>query len=203
MRKWYVFIIVGLVCCGGGDRETVGLSEETETPSLRSVVMVIAHRDFQDEELQVPYRLMQQAGYRIVIASTDTTEARGMLGMTVKPDITIEQIRHDDYEAIIVVGGSGCETLWDNETLHGVLRSFRETQKVVAAICIAPVVLGRAGILNDLDVTAYPAVKDDIDQCGGVYTGNDVEKCGQVITCSGPQAVQEFGKTILSTLSEP
>lgn len=202
MRKWYVLIIVGLTCCGGGDIETTDLSVEEGAETNRSIVMVIAHRDFRDEELDEPYRLLKQAGYRVVIASTDTTEARGMLGMTIAPDITIEQIRHDDYIGIIVVGGTGCETLWDNETLHGVLRGFQESEKLIAAICMAPVVLGRAGMLTDLTVTAYPAVKDDIGRCGEVFTGSDVEKCGQVITCSGPQAVQEFGETILSTLSE-
>jgi protease I len=83
-----------------------------------------------------------------------------------------------------------------------VIRDFQDADKLVAAICMAPVVLGRAGILTDINVTAFPAVKDAIGQCGAVYTGKDVEKCGQVITCSGPQAVQEFSETILSTLSE-
>lgn len=202
MKTWFVLIITGLLCCGGGDKERVILSEEAKTETVRSVVMVIAHRDFQDEELQEPYRLFKQAGYRIVVASTDTTEAQGMRGMMIKPDITIEHIQQDAYDAIVVVGGTGCETLWDNKTLHAVIREFKEANKLVAAICMAPVVLGRAGILTDLNVTAFPAVKDDIGKCGAVYTGNDVEQCGQVITCSGPQSVQEFSETILSTLSE-
>jgi len=164
--------------------------------------MVIAHRDFRDEELEEPFRHFEQAGYRVVVASTDTSEATGMLGMAIKPDITIEQIQHDAYDAIVVVGGTGCETLWDNDALHAAVQNFHTNGKLVAAMCLAPVVLGRAGILTDLTVTAFPAVKDDIGACGAVYTGNEVEKCGLVITCSGPQAVKEFSETILNTLRE-
>lgn len=202
MKTWFALIVVGFVCCGTGDQEKISETEAAENRAVRSVVMVIAHRDFRDEEFKEPFRHFEQAGYRVVVASTDTTEATGMLGMTIKPDITIEQIQHDAYDAIVVVGGTGCETLWDNAALHAAVQDFHKNGKLVAAMCLAPVVLGRAGILTDLKVTAFPAVKDDIGACGAVYTGNDVEKCGLVITCSGPQAVQEFSETILNTLSE-
>ena len=202
MRKWFIVIIVGLVCCGTGEKETTVLPDDAGTENMRSIVMVIAHRDFRDEELQVPLKILEQAGYRVVIASTDTTEAQGMLGMRVTPGITIDQIAHDAYDGIVVVGGTGCETLWDDQVLHAAVQDFQKAGKVVAALCMAPVVLGRAGILTDLKVTSFPAVKDDIGRCGAVYTGSDVEQCGQVITCSGPQAVQEFSETVLNTLRE-
>jgi protease I len=200
MKTWVVLIIIGFVCCGTPDQGKIPETDAAETSTVRSVVMVIAHRDFRDEELAEPLRRFKQAGYRVVIASTDTTEAQGMLGMTIKPDITIEQIHHDVYEAIVVVGGTGCKTLWDDDALHAAVRDFYSAGKLVAAMCLAPVALGRAGVLTDLTVTAFPAVKDDIAACGAVYTGNDVEQCGLVITCSGPQAVQEFSESVLNTL---
>jgi protease I len=187
--------------CGGGEQTEV--PTDSEVPQMaKSVLMVIAPKDFRDEEFKEPYDLFTKSGMKVIVASTDTTPAQGMLGMSVKPDITLEQAIPDSFDVLVVVGGSGCEVLWDNTTLHKIVRHFNDQKKTIAAICIAPVVLAHAGILKDMKATAFPAVKDDIGKCGAAYTGADVEVCENIITCSGPSAVKEFSETILSTLKQ-
>ncbi len=186
--------------CGSGQAET---APERETPQLaKSVLIVIAPNDFRDEEFKEPYDLLTKSGVTVTVASTDTTPVKGMLGMVVKPDMTLEQVNPDSFDILIVVGGTGCQMLWDNATLHRIVQNFNDEKKTIAAICIAPVVLGRAGILHGLKATVYPTVKDDLGKCGASYTGSDVEVCGNIITCSGPKAAKDFAHTILNTLSQ-
>ncbi len=201
MKK--VLVLAFLLClyCGGGEQTQA--PTDIETPQIaQSVLMIIAPKDFRDEEFSEPYDLFTKSGINVKVASTDTQPAQGMLGMTVKPDITLEQVIADSFDVLVIVGGTGCETLWDNATLHKIVQYFNDEKKTIAAICIAPVVLAHAGILKDMKATVYPAVKDQIGLCGATYTGTDVEVCGNIITCSGPKAAKDFAETILNTLSQ-
>ena len=166
------------------------------------MLIVIAHEDFRDEEFKEPYDLFMKSGIEVVVASTDTAPAKGMLGMTVKPDITLEQVNTDDFDGLVVVGGSGCEQLWDNEMLHNIVRRFNTDNKMIAAICLAPVILGRAGVLEGKVVTAYPTARDEVGKCCAQCTDADIEVSGNVITCSGPKAAADFATAILSVVKQ-
>lgn len=199
MRQCIACVLFMLLACGTGDEK----AEEVQIPHIaKSVLMVIAHEDFRDDEFTSSYDLFKRAGIAVTVASTDTTPAHGSLGMTVKPDIVFGEIVPDEYDAIVVIGGTGCEKLWDNKELHSIVTAFHRESKTIAAICLAPVVLGRAGILEDISATVYPTAQDEIATCGGVYTGADVEVCQNIITCSGPQAAKDFAQTILNTLAD-
>lgn len=195
------FLIV-LFYCGGKEQKTAVQKTEEKPQITESVLMVIAPKDFRDEEFKEPFDLFTKSGITVTIASTDTTPAKGMLGMIVKPGITIEQVNPDSFNALVVVGGTGCQVLWDNTTLHKIVQNFHRAKKTIAAICIAPVVLARAGILKETKATVYASVKDDLTSCGAQYTGADIEVSGNIITASGPQAAKEFSQAILNKLKQ-
>ncbi len=198
MRQYIACVLFALIACSSGEEKAQG----DEIPQIaKSVLMVIAHEDFRDDEFTSSHDLFKKAGIAITVASTDTTPARGSLGMVIKPDVTFEEVVPDEYDALVVIGGTGCEKLWDNTELHSIVAAFHREGKTIAAICLAPVVLGRAGILAGMNATVYPTAQDEIGMCGGVYTGADVEVCSNIITCSGPQAAKDFAETILNTLS--
>jgi protease I len=202
VKKILFSAIALLLFCGTrGDEEPA--TDQQELPVIAgSVVIVIAHRDFNDDEFQVPYETLKKSGMKIVVASTDTTPAKGMMGTEVKPDITLGQVDADEFDGLIVVGGPGCERLSDNTTLHEIVRNFNAQNKMIAAICVAPLVLARAGILEDKIVTAYPTVRDEIGKCCVRCADTDVEVSGNVVTCSGPKAAAEFATTILRVMSK-
>jgi len=164
--------------------------------------MVIAPKDFRDEEFKEPYDLFTNSGIKVIVASTDTVPAKGMLGMTVTPDILLDQVIPDSFDALVIVGGTGCKILWDNTTLHKIVQNFNDTKKTIAAICIAPVVLARAGILKDIKATVYPTAKDNIEKYDADYTDADVEVSGNIITGSNPKASKDFATTILNILKQ-
>jgi protease I len=199
-----IFLFVMLLClfCGGGGKDQ-SMNEESEIPQMaQSVLMIIAPKNFRDEEFKEPYDLFTSTGIEVTVASTDTHPAQGMLGMVVKPDITLERVNPHEYDALIIVGGSGCTDLWDDTTLHTIVQTFNRSKKTIAAICLAPVVLGKAGILKDITATVYPTAKDELGACGAHYIDSDVEVDGNIITCSGPQAAKDFATAILRAVSQ-
>lgn len=203
MRIILSVVVLLFLCCGGGPgKPNEAAGSEKNATIAESILMVIAPNNFRDEEFKTPYDLFTKSGVKVVVASTATTPARGMNGMVVKPDVTLEEVKTDDFDGLVVVGGSGCEQLWDNVTLHTIVQSFNEQSKMVAAICLAPVVLARAGILEDKIVTAYPSVRDDIGKSCARCTDSDIEVSGNVITCSGPAAAPDFAEAILDMLDQ-
>ncbi|MFH1820862.1 MAG: DJ-1/PfpI family protein [Methanobacteriota archaeon] len=163
--------------------------------------MIIAPENFRDEELLHTKEELDKAGVETSIASTKTTEAKGMLGVKVTPDIKLVQVKVDDYDAVVFVGGSGSAAYFKDDCALSIAREASKRGKKVCAICIAPVVLANAGLLKGKRATVFPGdyVKDIVNK-GAAYTGKPVEVDGNVITANGPAAAREFGRAIAKAL---
>lgn len=175
-------------------------AEESAKIEKKSIVMIIAHKNFRDEEFKEPYDYLKGLGYKVDIASTDTTEAVGMLGMKIKPDLLISEIDTTKYDALVLVGGMGATVYWNDSLVHNLAKYFYTSKKVVAAICLAPVTLARAGILKDKRATVFSSAKEELIKGGANYTGGDLEIEDRLITASGPKVAKEFAIAIAKAL---
>lgn len=164
-------------------------------------MMVIAPENFRDEELFYTKEELERAGAEVTIASSTTGEARGRLGARVKPDLKLDRVKVDEYDAVIFVGGTGSEVYFnDRRALSIASEAFRKG-KVTCAICIAPVILANAGVLKGKRATVWNGdYIEKIESKGATYTGKPVEVDGKVITANGPQAAREFGRAIARAL---
>lgn len=168
----------------------------------KRVLMVIAAQRFRDEEYREPRAVIEAHGGRVTVASTSLEEAEGMLGMVVKPDVTLDQVDINEYDAIIFVGGSGASQYWDDALAHSMARQAEATGKVVGAICIAPVTLANAGLLRGRKATVWPQERARLEAGGATYTGNPVEEDGRIITAAGPQAAHAFGEAVARAIAK-
>ena len=169
----------------------------------KKILLVIAQEQFRDEECFVPKQLFEAAGVKVTVAAESTKTAKGMLGGTIKPDITISDARIDDYDAIVISGGPGSRKyLWNNKTLQKLVKEVYALKKVVSAICISPVVLARTGILNGKESTVFksPDTVRELKEHGAVYLDRDVVVSGRVVTGRDPASAEAFGKAVLETL---
>lgn len=170
------------------------------------ILLVIAPKDFRDEELAEPKRILEQAGWRTRIASTKPGTAHGMLGATAKPDLVVETVDPTQYAALVIVGGAGSpEHLWGNIALHGIARAIAKEGRIVSAICLSPAVLAKAGLLQGRRATVYPS-KDAIAalrQGGAIVSDKPVETDGQFVTGKGPEAARAFGEAVLAKVGKP
>lgn len=178
------------------------ISYAEEVVHMKKVVMIIAQKNFRDEELLHPKKVLEEAGIIVKVASLTLKPASGMLGAEVMPDVALEDIDVKDFDAIVFVGGSGANIYWDHSFAHKIANDAYSAGKVVAAICIAPVTLARAGLLKSKKATVFSSEIGKLKDAGAIYTGKAVEKDGKIITASGPQAAAEFGKQIAKALSK-
>ena len=165
----------------------------------KKVLMVIAPRDFRDEEFFDTKKVLEDAGIKTTVVNSTGQPSKSMFGKIVNPDKNFYDVDPKDYDAIIFIGGSGTTFYFDNKQAKNLAKDFNNSGKIVAAICIAPVILARAGVLSGKKATVFPSGKNDINAVG-TYTGNPVEKDGNIITGSGPEAAVEFGKRIAEAL---
>jgi protease I len=173
---------------------------KAEEAKMKKILLIIAHRGFRDEELLKPKKIFEENGFKTVIASTSLKTAEGMLGTRIKPDILINDINVNDYEAVVFVGGMGASCYWNDPLAHTIAQDFYNKGKIVSAICIAPVILANAGLLKDKKATVWESEAGQLKNKGAQYTGRPVEKDGKIITASGPFAAEEFGRAILEEL---
>jgi protease I len=162
--------------------------------------MVIAPRHFRDEELLQPKALFEAEGASVEVASTTTDVARGMLGAEVKPDLPLSAVDPHRYATIAVVGGSGAPTyLWDNHTLHALLRIARDEGTPIGAICLAPAALARAGLLHGVRATVYgePRAKRELERGGALYVEEHLVSDQGIVTAAGPRDARAFAEALV------
>lgn len=167
---------------------------------MKTAVLIIAEKIFRDEEYQLPKEILEKAGIKVITASTTTKDAVGKLGLKVRPDILINQTEVDKIDALIFIGGGGAEQYFHDPVAHQLAREAVEKNKILGAICIAPVILANAGLLKGKKATVFPSGSESLKKGGAAYTGRDVEIDGRLITGCGPEAAERFGEELLKML---
>ncbi|MBN1165682.1 MAG: DJ-1/PfpI family protein [Methanospirillaceae archaeon] len=174
----------------------------------KKVLIIIAPEKFRDEELGEPIAYFDRAGVNYDLISTVKGIARGMLGDEVLIEKTIAEIQKtgtDQYDAVVLVGGSGSvQHLWDDVKLQTIISDFSVSNKIIGAICLSPVVLARAGILKGKKATVFPddTAIAELKKGGGHYTPQPVVSDGSIVTANGPQAAGAFAEKLVRLLNQ-
>jgi protease I len=172
----------------------------------KKVLMVIAPKDFRDEELIDTKRVLEEAGARVTVASRTLAESKGMFGAAARPDIALDRALAADYDAVVFVGGSGSKTYFDDPQAHALARDAAGAGKLVGAICIAPSILAKAGLLKGRKATVWddkgPAgpFAANLRAGGATFTDEDVVRDGRFVTANGPKAAEKFGRMLVESL---
>jgi protease I len=168
------------------------------------VLIIIAPEKFRDEEFAVPAAALQKAGIGYDVASTRRGTCRGMLGAMVNATLSLKEVDPKTYDGILIVGGGGAQSyLWDDDILCGMVKFFHLSARGVAAICLAPVVLARAGILKGKKATFFstPISLGEMKAGGAVLVDKAVVSDSRIVTANGPAAAAEFAETFIRTLT--
>lgn len=166
----------------------------------KQIVMVIAPGNFSDPELFDTKAELTAAGHQVKVACSTTNPVTGMHGGKATADLLLDKVRVQDFDAIVFVGGVGVKAYYDHPQALKLAKDFAAAGKVTSAICLGPVVLANAGVLNGKKATVYSSGATQLKQKGASYTGGVVVRDGNIITGNGPQASKEFGKQIAAAL---
>lgn len=168
---------------------------------MKKILFVIAYNNFKDEEYAIPRSILKDKGFSITTASNKKGIALGVNGLDVEVNYLINEIDINDFDVLVFVGGSGCLGALDNQDSYNLINQAKKDDKVITAICIAPVILAKAGVLKGKKATVWSSPMDKspikiLTQNGAIFENLDVVVDGNIITANGPQAAEEFGIAI-------
>ncbi|MBR4047402.1 MAG: DJ-1/PfpI family protein [Bacteroides sp.] len=155
---------------------------------------------FEEIEAMAPVDILRRAGMQVVMVSvTDDEIVKGAHGVSMFCDKNIVNCDFSDAGLLLLPGGMpGAASLGESEMLCKALLKQVEAGKPVAAICAAPMVLGKLGILKGKKATCYPGYEAYLE--GAEYTARLVEQDGNIVTGKSPGASIPFAMTLVEML---
>jgi protease I len=166
----------------------------------KKILMVIAPKDFRDAEYNEPRKVFDNSGMAVKVASIQGGHSIGAEGTAVRIDLTISDVKIDDFDAVAFIGGPGMAQIIDDDSLQMLAKRFYLTGKLTTAICVAPAILAKAGILEGKKVTSWSGVKDELIKAGASYVDQAVVVDNNIITADGPKGAYKFGEEIVKKL---
>lgn len=175
----------------------------------------------EDYEAMVPYQILTMVGHTVhtvcpgkkagETVRTAVHDFEGDQTYSEKPghnfaiNASFEEIRGDDYDALVIPGGRAPEYIRLDEKVIEIVRSFDTAAKPIAAICHGQQVLVAAGILEGRLCTAYPAVKPDVERAGGKWgevneTASNAYVDGHLVTAAAWPGHPEWMRLFLEVL---
>ncbi|MEZ5541190.1 MAG: DJ-1/PfpI family protein [Pseudomonadota bacterium] len=146
--------------------------------------------------------LLRRAGITVDSAGLDGRPVRGSRGTVLVPDITLDEALARDYDMIVLPGGlPGADHLRDDARIIELVARLAEQERYTAAICAAPRVLARAGVLDGRRATSFPGALDVASVPGIDYCDEPVVRDGTVITSRGPGTAMDFALELIDILA--
>ena len=164
------------------------------------MVYLFLANGFEEIEALCPLDLLRRAGVEVITVGIGSEVIRGSHGITVHADIPDIMYRDASPDMIILPGGMpGAKNLDESKTVDVAIKTANKKGAYIAAICAAPFVLGKRGLLDGKDATCFPGFEDEL--CGAsIITDRGVVVDGNMITARGMGVAQKFGLTLVSLL---
>lgn len=149
---------------------------------MNKTVYIFLADGFEEMEAIIPIDFLRRAGCLLTTIGVTGKIVTGAHGIQVAADIEGENfVLPKEANMVVLPGGQpGTDNLTNSQVVKKMLEAAILQKCYIAAICAAPTVLHKYGIVKAKNVTAFPSVKNTLTDC--VYTGNAVEVDGNVIT---------------------
>jgi len=155
---------------------------------------------FEEIEALAVVDVLRRASIDVVLAGLRTGQVVSVRKVNVIPDDSIDNLKADDFDMIILPGGQpGTTNLNSDKRIKRLLKEFSAANKLIGAICAATTILAENGLIKGKRVTAYPTYSDKLD--GAHYENKAVVSDGNIITSQGPGTAVDFALAIVARLS--
>ncbi len=165
------------------------------------MIYVFLADGFEEIEALAPVDFLKRAGIEVVTVGVASKEVTGTHNIKVIADITAAEVNlNDELQGVILPGGMpGAENLNNSSLVQGAIDYCAQNNKIIAAICAAPFILGRKGLLNGKNATCFPGFEDELE--GANLTDAGVMVDGMLVTAKGAGVAWEFGAAICSIIT--
>ena len=160
-----------------------------------AAVFLIDH--FEETEGLTTVDILRRGGVEVTTVSL--TGRAGVVGshdITLQADALFEDVKDQPFDMLIIPGGTTEHT--KHSGLLELVRKYDAAKKPIAAICAAPAVLSKAGILKGRKAVCYPGMESWLE---GAVIGNDIVVTdGNITTAKGPAVTPFFALRLLEIL---
>ena len=169
--------------------------------------VVLTADKFEDLEVFVPAFRLLEHGWHVDIAAPEMKELHGEHGYTLGPSRTIAEINPDEYDLLIIPGGSPTgapATVRWMPKAQEIARSFFVKKKPVASICHGPWTLASADLLKGRLLTSFwhDGVPEDIRKAGGIWEDKEVVVDGNLVTSRWPMDLPAFTREMMKQVAK-
>jgi protease I len=170
-------------------------------------VAILATDGFEQSELLEPRKALDAAGAATVVIAPKAGSIagwhHGAWGRSVPVDLALDKAQADDYDALMLPGGvMNPDRLRTDKSAVAFVRAFFDSEKPVAAICHAPIMLIEADVLHDRRLTSWPSLQTDIRNAGGRWTDEEVVVDRGLVTSRKPEDIPAFNQRMIEAIAE-
>ena len=168
-------------------------------------VLIMATNRFEESELFGPRKILLSRGAKVSLASPTRDEIMATVfdqpGRWITPDLTFDEVRIEDYDALLLPGGVGNpDQLRVNDRVVQLIRNFAESGKPVAAICHGPWLLVEADLLRGKRATSWKSIRTDLRNAGATVVDEPAVTDDNIITSRMPDDVPAFTGALIAAI---
>ena len=167
-----------------------------------SRILIVATNGFEEWELFGPKQIVERRGAEVQLASLTLDPIQATVhddpGKTIRPNLTIDQVNPDDFDALILPGGvRNPDALRIHGNVIGLIRDFNRQGKPIAAICHGPWLLVEADLLRGRTATSWPSIRTDLRNAGANVVDEPAVTDGNLVTSRNPDDVEAFTAAVI------
>jgi 4-methyl-5(b-hydroxyethyl)-thiazole monophosphate biosynthesis len=160
--------------------------------------LLILAPGFEEIEAITAIDILRRSGVEVVLAGLHGSIVEGSHKIKLITEARLEDLHPKDFDALILPGGDpGWRHLSNSSLVLDMIRKFDADRKLIGAICAAPLVLAKAGILENRTATCYPGLESELPKARDA----DVVVDGNIVTARGPGSALDWALTIVELLS--
>lgn len=165
------------------------------------MVYVFLAKGFEELEALAPVDVLRRAGVKVKTVGVTGKRVSGSHGISVNCDIVIADATFDELEGIILPGGlPGTTNLEADETVQEFIDYAATNGKVIGAICAAPMILGRKGLLRGKNAVCYTGFEKELT--GAHVLDRPAVRDENIVTGWGAGGAMDFALLYLEAISE-
>ncbi len=150
-------------------------------------ILLITDDRSDDSEVLYPLYRMYEEGFEVDVAALTKKTVQSKYHFAVDADKAVSDCKSEDYDGLILPGGSAPEKLRLSSDALRLVREIFSAGKPVCAICHGPQLLISAGVVKGKKATCYPGIADDLKNAGALYEDSPVVVDGNLVTSRRPQ----------------
>jgi len=164
-------------------------------------ILIFAANWYEDLELWYPKIRLEEEGASTVVAGLGDASYQGKRGYPLTPDTSVDQVRADDFDGLVIPGGYAPDILRRSAKVLELTRQIYQAGKPVAFICHAGWVPISAGIVKGKRGTSVGAIRDDLVNAGMIWEDSPVVVDGNLISSRTPADLPQFCRALITALN--